>query len=105
MVQFNPFSLQSLEGTDIGRRTIFEQARPDSARTLSQRNIFSGLFERVLNDYLGNVGKNFSVGETPSQSFTDFVEGQDFNNVFKRQQANFRRDSGLSGPARFLFDL
>ena len=99
----NPFSLQDLEGTDIGRRTIFEQARPDFLRTGQQRNVFSGMFNRVLNDFLGELGTDFSVGRPPQQSFTDFVNNQDFERQTRREGTG-RGTSDLVSGARFLFD-
>lgn len=98
----NPFNLQDLEGTDIGRRTIFEQARPDFLRTGQQRDIFSSLFQRTLNDFLGELGRDFSVGRPPAQSFTDFVNSRDFDRQIRREGVG-RGVSGLVGPANFLF--
>lgn len=68
----------------------------------SQRDLFSGLFNRVVNDFLGELGNSFEAGLTPEESFTDFVNNLDFGRQFRRERPN--RQSGLTSAARFLFD-
>lgn len=99
----NPFDLQSLEGTDLGRRTIFQQARPDFLRTGQQRDIFASMFDRTLNDFLTTIGQDFGAGRTPSTSFTDFVNNRDFDREIRREGRG-RGTSGLVSAANFLFD-
>ena len=100
----NPFNLQDLEGTDIGRRTIFEQARPQGlGQTTRQRDIFSSMFDRVLNDFLGEVGTNFREGQAPDQTFTDYVNTRDFGRQIRREGVG-RGVSDVTSAARYLFD-
>ncbi len=103
LLQSNPFRLQDLEGTNIGQRTIFEQARPEIAQTGQQRDIFSSMFDRVMNDFLGELGTQFRVGQTPQRSFTDFVNAQDFDRQIRREGIG-RGVGALVNPARFLFE-
>ena len=104
MVLSNPLGLRDLEGDPTGNRVIFEQARPQGfGQTQRQRDIFSSMFERVMNDFLEEVGTNFRQGELPPQSFTDVVNRSDFDRQLKREGTG-RGTSGSTSAARFLFD-
>lgn len=107
MVNQNSLFGDVFETDPLGRRALFQAARPDDLRTGFQQDVFSNMFDRTLNNYLRTLGQSVTGGSgIPATTFTEFLDNQDFGrqlragNVFDtgRQQSPFR------SAATFLFD-
>lgn len=103
----NWFDPSLLEETDLGRRSLYQSFIPQQfGRTGQQQDVFAGMFPRVFNNYLGQLGQSVRSGGAPSLSFTDFLNQQDFGRQILRApvQETGRGIAHLAGPARWLFN-
>lgn len=94
-----------LEGDPTGRRSLYESYRPDFARTPAQRDVFTSMFDRIMNDFLGTLGSEVRSGpQVPVTSFTDYLNQQDFGRQLRRNQRFNRPSSPLTSAARFIYN-
>jgi hypothetical protein len=91
------------ETDPLGQRALFESHRPGFASTSSQRQTFSGMFPNIFNEFLGQLGQQVrTTGQPGPQSYTDWLNEQDFGRQFRRNTAG--SSSPLTSTARWLFN-
>lgn len=63
----------SLEGTDLGRQTLFNSFLPTNANPL-QKQLFGDLFNPTFNQFLGQLGAQVRQGQEPTLTFNQFLQ-------------------------------
>jgi hypothetical protein len=75
-----------------------EGVQDQFSRSASRKNFFQDQFANVHNQFLGSLGSQLRQGELPTQGFSEFLGGFDFNKSFLDQPSAFR--SPIGGEAR-----
>lgn len=95
------FDPAALEGSDLGRQTLFNSFLPKTANPFQQQ-LFGQLFEPTFNQFLGQLGAQVKSGQAPTLTFNDYLQ-----NSFNPQRAllrlpQFGQGEGF-GPTLFNF--
>lgn len=86
-------------------RMAFSAIAPTSTGSPASQRFFQNSFQRIHDQFLGNLGQQILGGQTPTGRFSDFLQGFDFNN-FAASQSPFMRgvqNQRFAPSTRFLF--
>jgi len=116
-----PAAPEEPSGFAFDTRDILDSAQPalsffgstgvqdQFAKSASRKNFFQDQFNNIHNQFLGTLGSQLRQGELPQQSFSEFLEGFDFNRSFLDQPSAFRApiggESRLNPTSRSLFNF
>ncbi len=90
-----------LETDPTLRRAIFESFLPANANPF-QQNAFGSLLQPTFNRFLAQMGSQLRNDETPTQTFTSFLEEQ-FDPVRELLRLPDRPGASAPGPTIFRF--
>jgi hypothetical protein len=70
----------------------------------TQRRFFQGQFQNIFNQFLGGLGQQIQQGESPTNTFSDFMENYNFGQQFGQLPPSVRgaTTSRFAPSARFL---
>ena len=93
------------ETDPLGRRGLFESFRPEEFFTQFQQGVYSDMFDRTLNNFLGTLGAGVRSGNIPEETFTGYLQKQDFGRQYRSGNVfdTGRQTSPFRSAARFLF--
>jgi|TARA_R100001198_G_scaffold87338_1_gene62419 hypothetical protein len=97
----NPF-LDYLEGSTEGQFGIFQSVAQPFATERRKRETISNVFQQARNEFLGEIAGAARRGETPTTTFTQFLE-QFPVSARIQQQAGSPFTRSLAPPTRFLY--
>lgn len=95
-----PTFLQELLG-DVPEAAFFGAVQPFS-NTPAQKRFFGGQFSNVYNQFLGQLGQDIFQGRIPTQSFSDFSQEFDFNELFQSRPFADRGFNNFNPRTRWL---
>ena len=97
----NPF-LDYLESSPEGQFGIFQSIAQPFATERRKRETISNVFQDAKNEFLGEIASAARRGETPSLTFTEFLD-QFPTSQRIQQQAGSPYTRALAPPTRFLY--
>lgn len=97
----NPF-LDYLESSPEGQFGIFQSVAQPLATERRKREVISDVFQQARNEFLGEIAGAARRGETPSLTFTEFLD-QFPTSQRIQQQAGSPYTRALAPPTRFLY--
>ncbi len=102
-MQSNPFfDLDLFNNSETANRMFFNSFLPTGA-TPTQARGFQNLFSPTFNTFLGQMGSQIRAGQTPQQSFTDFLQDQ-FDPVRELLRISAPSQAGAPGSTIFRFN-
>ena len=97
----NPF-LDYLEGSTQGQFGIFQSMAQPFATEKRKRETISNVFQQARNEFLGEIAGAARRGETPTTTFTEFLDQFPVSQRIQ-QQAGSPYTRSLAPPTRFLY--
>mgnify|MGYP003139410132 CR=1 FL=1 len=97
----NPF-LDYLEATPEGQFGIFQSIAQPFATEKRKRETISNVFQQARNEFLGELATAARQGETPTTTFSEFLEKFPTSQRIE-QQAGSPFTRSLAPPTRFLY--
>ena len=86
---------------DLPRAPFYAMAEPFTLTT-GGRSQAESVFNEALNEYYGAVGQQILSGQTPSMTFTSFLQGTDTGNEFPFAQRFAERRRQFGDTTRFV---
>jgi len=97
----NPF-VDYLESSPEGQFGIFQSVAQPFATERRKRETISNVFQQARNEFLGELASAARQGETPSLTFSEFLD-QFPTSQRIQQQAGSPYTRALAPPTRFLY--